>query len=276
MTVSIDGMDFERTDIPNGVDDSGLLVAKTLLTNSQAQHAAQRLQELRESHRPITHGQMVMHKKSGDVDVVGWGNSENPAEYLRFPERLNGQDISWDEKGNSTLEAAFSGELFSSALLSVKPGFEHHPAAVNWLTSVAIAAAKTEADARFLVRLMREDEYDALLRCVYGDMSQTEINAMSVLEKPNTVSVTDPEAQQRTRKGITDAFGHMLNWLEDLSDLGELTANDVQMLNLLRILRGASYLSYPEDVGMADYGEGGPEDVYYDFGVRLVAVPRRQ
>lgn len=280
-TVSIDGMDFTRTDIPNGVDDSGLLVAKTLLTRGQAAHAAQRLQALRKSHRPITHGQIAMHAKSGDADVTAWGHAGNATERFRYPARLTRQILSWGIDKDSTVRAGFAGELFPSALLTVQPGFENHPAAVSWITSVALAAAKTEADVRYLVRLMREDEYTAFLKYVYGDMPEEDIKAMSILYREgitSPVSVVGSEANTRTRKEITDAFGHMCNWL-DSHDLTKIDLEGSGLQYTLRALRGASWLSGRSGFGINinDTDSLYCNPISDDDGrssVRLVAVPK--
>lgn len=271
-TISIDGMDFERTDIPNGVDDSGLLVAKTLLTQAQARHAAKRLQSLRKSSRPITHGQIVMHAKSGDADVVAWGRSDNPTKTLRYPYRLASQSLAWGTGEDSTLRTSFTGNLFPSALFKVSPGFEHYPADVGWRTSVALAAAKTEADARFMVRLMRDDEYDAFLKYVYGDMPEEDIKAMSVLHREGITgpfSVVGSEADTRTRRGITDAFGNALIWIEDLYDPAELPSEDVVRR---RLQRSAAWFFSPERATVATRTT--PHGVVAGIGVRLVAVPK--
>lgn len=272
-TVNIDGMDFERTDIPNGVDDSGLLVAKTLLTQAQARHAAKRLQSLRKSGRPITHGQIVMHAKSGDADVVAWGRSDNPTKTLRYPLRLASQFLAWGTDQDSTLQTSVTGNLFSSALFKVNPGFEHYPADVRWLTSVALAAAKTEADARFMVRLMRDDEYDALLKYVYGDMTEQDIKAMSVLHREEItgpVSVVGSGADTRTRRGITDAFGNALIWMENLYDPAQFPA-DIERTGT-RLQRSAAWFFDPERAKVATRQP--PHGVVCGVGVRLVAVPK--
>lgn len=277
-TVNIDGMDFERIEeISNGVDRSGLLVAKTLLTQSQAAHAVDRLQALRKSERPLTHGQITMHSRSGDADVTGWGYGVNATKIHRYPLRLVGQDLSWGEGRDATLRTGLTGKLFPTDLLTVQPGFENHPAAVTWITSVALAAAKTEADAHYLVRLMHRRECAALLKYVYGDMSEQDIKAMSVLCRggiTGPVSVVGSEADKRTRKGITDAFGHMLNWLNDLYGTSMLTQEGVDFRTLSRLWFGSEWGEEPECVDVDYYGC--EEANYFSsiFGVRLVAVPR--
>lgn len=278
MTVDIDGMGFERTDIPNGVDDSGLLVARTLLTRSQAAHAAQRLQALRKSDRPFTHGQIAMQAQSGDADVTGWGHEGNAIETLRYPLRLVGWPLSWGVDKNSTVSAGFTGELFPSALLAVQPGFKHHPAAVSWLTSVALAAAKTEANTQWIVRLMSKDEYRALLKYVYGEMSEDQIKAMSVLEKRETASVVGLEADKRKRRGITDAFGHVRNWVSNVHDLEALRGDDVRLLKLKRVLCGASRMDSLTSTTDCDgaYPDNRQRGFYAQYGVRFVAVPARK
>jgi formylglycine-generating enzyme required for sulfatase activity len=178
------------------------------------------------------------------------------------------------------LRLGFAGELIPSGLFTVESGFEHYPISVSWITSVALAAAKTEADARFLVRLMRENEYNDLLRYVYGDdMPEEGIKAMSVFSSIRMVaranSVVGAEANRRTRRGITDAFGNMSNWLDDLSDATRLTHEDGQLLQLQRIVRGVGWNKNSEDARVTFRGNLHPWIFGPGDGVRLVAVPRR-
>lgn len=282
--VNIDGMDFVETDIPSSDprdEGKNLLVARTLLTQGQAAHAAVRLQALRQSLRPLQHGRIVMPIQSGaHADVVAWGHTGNPLAIRRDPSLwLSKENLSWDDGESSAVKMGFIGELFPEDIFLVNPDFKDHPATLSWFTSVALAAAKTEADARYLVRLMYNAEYKDLMSYVYGDMPEEEIRAMSALlvkgkERQTSLSVVGPNADKRTRRGITDAFGHMWNWLGDLYDPTQLIPEDAELIDITRMMSSASWFYPSEDASVVGRVDGDPNEKGLGDGVRFVAVRR--
>jgi len=279
--VNIGGvMPFVRTALPNGVDDSGLLVAQTPLTRGQVgQIVADIDQKARE--KQVTHGMVAMHGRSGNPYVMARGTVANPTMLHKSPVAMppdRPENLDWGEGDGATLATSFTGQIVPSSEVYADPNFANHPAVnINWYHGASLAAALTDMDGEYVIRLMTSGEFDRLVLCD-GAMTEGEVKKISHLfldgMKSGTASVVDKAAEGRKNKwGLVDMFGNVWIWTLDPNN-PEAVKQGKPIHKVARVLRGASWCGNPQNARVAVRLCSRPTARGDYYGVRFVAVPR--